>query len=73
MNANNKDKLTYKTLKLGGTVMCDAKKVDITAAKKPAVVIPKTLKRLNAAHRCKTQTNLITKVDTAVLTKKIAD
>jgi hypothetical protein len=71
-NAGNRDALTYKTMSLAGTVMCDEKKVDIAAAKKPAVVIPKTLKRLNAGHRCKTASKLIGKVEESVLTAKIA-
>jgi len=45
-NAGNKDSLTWKKLYLAGKIMCDKKKEDVTAAKKPKVVIPKELKRL---------------------------
>jgi hypothetical protein len=68
MNQSNKDGLTYKSLELAGKVMCSKKKVDVTAAKKPATVIPKTLKRLNAGHRCKTQSTLVREKDEAVIT-----
>jgi hypothetical protein len=61
-------------MKLSGPVVCqDGKKKDITEATKPAVVIPKTLKRLVAGHRCKTATSLITKEDEKVIQKKIDD
>lgn len=73
MNESNKDALTYKGTSLAGLIMCKEKKVDMTASKKPAVVIPKTLKLLKAGHRCKAQTTLITKEDAAVITKRIAD
>jgi hypothetical protein len=54
-------------------VICTKKKVDITAAKKPAVVIPKTLKRLSEGHRCTTQGALITKEERQVIIDKIAN
>jgi hypothetical protein len=74
MNGSNADKLTYKAFDIAGKIMCsEGKKKDITAAKKPAVVIPKTLKLLQAGHRCKTQTKLISKVEEAALQKKIDD
>jgi hypothetical protein len=63
MNDDNKDKLTTTTLALSGRVMCQSKKVDASAPKKPAVVIPATLKRLNPGHRCKTVTKFVPEYD----------
>jgi predicted metal-dependent HD superfamily phosphohydrolase len=61
MNQDNSDSLTYKAMPLAGKVICDSKKADVSASKKPAVVLPKTLKRLQAGHRCKSTQSLITK------------
>jgi hypothetical protein len=44
MNKSNRDLLTYKKKELAGMVICDKKKEDVTAATKPKVKIPDTLK-----------------------------
>jgi hypothetical protein len=72
MNKSNRDLLTYKKKELAGMVICDKKKEDVTAATKPKVKIPDTLKLVQAGHRCKSASKLIMKEDLATLKDKIA-
>jgi hypothetical protein len=51
--------------------MCDSKKSDLSAAKKPAVVIPKELKRLQEGHKCKNTKSLITEITIKSIEDKI--
>lgn len=72
MNQSNIDLLTYKNLPLAGKVICDKKKEDVTQASKPKVIIPSDLKRLNAGHRCKAASKLITKTPLKEVEDKIS-
>lgn len=71
MNKNNVNSLKWGSLYVSGAVVCLEKKVDVNVQTKPTLPLPTGVKQLQAGHKCKEPTYVITERSNDKITKRI--